>query len=170
MRTGYYKALEDAEANGGHLSSSTGVNSESEEWRVIWSAKIQPKIKTFMWRLLSSLSQWAIYFFVEEKLCRGTIATVVCDSRGIMVAGSAKSVFMKLLTLLTAWEYGRSSLKVIVRRQWTFDNKGTSWLVEAIRGKYLDLERNLWKLDFFWASRNCNRVANLVPKLSLLWV
>lgn len=52
VKTGYKIALQDFGESRSTANSSTQRNSSI--WNIIWGAKVQPKIKSFMWRLLSN--------------------------------------------------------------------------------------------------------------------
>lgn len=51
VKTGYHVAFNDL--RGTDRASSSCPKSQNVIWRVIWNAKVQPKIKHFIWRILS---------------------------------------------------------------------------------------------------------------------
>lgn len=52
VKTGYHMAFNDTK--GWAQPSSSATNSKSSLWKSIWGANVQPKIKNFVWRLVSN--------------------------------------------------------------------------------------------------------------------
>ncbi|KAF7801558.1 reverse transcriptase [Senna tora] len=93
VKTGYNKAVEDLSS----VPSTNNINSHSLIWKSLWTAKVAPKIKAFMWRLCNNVIPTATN--IHKRLKHRSPSCFICGAE----EETAAHVFLECPWVHAVW-------------------------------------------------------------------